>query len=425
MTPRVSTIPWARIGVALFQSAALFLLVQASIEKAWPASDGLVFAPLVAIVCFVPPFVISGLSILRARTLVLWACALIIICAGVAIYDIFRDPVDLSSRNLVPRNLPSAAAWLSLCVVLFIAHASIVSGESERRVVANYATYFEIASKHAIQFLLSITFALLFWGLLYLGAELFRLIHVEAFGKLIQRESVRIPTTALVFNYAIHVTDVSPSIVRGARSLALLLVSWLLPLMALLVAAFIAALPFTGLEPLWATKHATSILLLTAGILVLLINAAYQDGRSQFEIAAVVRYASVLAVMALVCLVILAAYAVWLRIGQYGLTPDRIYALASIVAAGCFGLGYFVAVARSGVSLKGLASTNLLTSLVIAALLLMLRSPIADSNRISVNDQISRLNSGRTSLDSFDFIFFALQGRSLRHGCAWPTRCPH
>ena len=41
-------------------------------------------------------------------------------------------------------------------------------------------------------------------------------------------------------------------------------------------------------------------------------------------------------------MIVLAAYALWLRIGQYGLTPDRVVAVACVVA----GLVYASAAAR-------------------------------------------------------------------------------
>ena len=220
--------------------------------------------------------------------------------------------------------------------------------------------------------------------------------------------------TTLAFSYALHVTDTRANIVHGARTLTLILLSWLLPVIAVIGAAFIVALIFTGLEPLWSTHRATAILLTAAAVLVFLINAAYQDGRPEHRAVAVLRYASVLAAVVLLVLIALATYGMALRIQQYGLSPDRVGATACVVVAACYAIGYVVAVARSGVGLRGLEPTNVVTSLVIVAVLILLRPPIADPNRIAVVDQVHRLETGRISPTQFDFAF--LRFRSGRYG---------
>jgi hypothetical protein len=312
--------------------------------------------------------------------------------------------------------VPSPLLWPSLGAILFIIHTLTVSGESDRKVIANYATHFDVSWKHGVQFVLAVSFVGVLWGLLFLGAELFQLIKIEYVWQLIRRPSFSIPVTMLAFGYAVHLTDVRANIVRGTRTIALVLLSWLLPLMTLLVAAFLAALLFTDLEVLWSTRRATTILLIAVAALVGLINAAYQDGGPETRATAVLRFASVLAAVLLLPIIALAAYALILRVGQYGWTPDRIIALASIAVAICYGIGYAVAAGRSGATLSGLEPTNLYTSFVIIGVLLALRTPIADPARLAVADQVGRLESGKVSPEQFDFRF--LRFDAGRYGTA-------
>jgi hypothetical protein len=415
--------PLIRLAIGLLQGLALLMLYQAPEQKTWPATDGFVFAPLVAIATFVPLIVISALGHLRLRTLVAWAVIATLLCAGLAIYDIFRDPVFydifrdpifVAEAGPEPRVLPSAIMWLSLAAVLFIIHILTISGEADRKLIASYPTHFDVAWKHGVQFVLALCFVGLLWGLLSLGAELFSLIGIEFLAELLKRTTFSIPVTALAFSYAIHVTDVRASIVQGARTLALILMSWLLPLMALLGAAFVVALLFTGLAPLWSTRHATCILLVAAAQLIFLVNAAYQDGRGETRAAAILRYASRLAAFVLVPLVALAAYGVMLRIAQHGWTPERIGALACVVVAACYALGYFFAALRLTGAMAWLEPTNIFTSLVIVGTLLVLATPVADPARISVADQLSRLQAGTVKPEDFDFGF--LRFRAGRYG---------
>jgi hypothetical protein len=415
MTINASAVPWLRLGIGLVQGLALLFLYQAADDKSWPATDGLVFGPLVTVAAAIPLLVISGLGNIRARGLIIWAVIATIGCVGFGIYGIISDPVVAQfGAAPIPRIVPTTMTLFSIATILFIVHGFIVAGEADRRLLASYPTCFDVCCKHVVQAGLAAAFVGAFWTLLFLSAELFRLIGIEFLARLIRRNAFWIPTTALAFCYGIHVTDVHMAIVRGSRTLGLFLLSWLLPMMALIGAAFVLALPFTGLEPLWSTRRASGILLGAAAALILLVNAAFQDGRAENRAVAALRYASVLAAVVAVPLIVLAGYALALRIGQYGLTPDRVCAAVCVVVGACFGVGYVVAAARSGALLHGVEGTNIITALVVVGLLLLLNSPIADPDRISVADQVSRLQSGRISPDEFDFAF--LRFGSGRYG---------
>jgi hypothetical protein len=123
----------------------------------------------------------------------------------------------------------------------------------------------------------------------------------------------------------------------------------------------------------------------------------------------VLRYAGALAVIALLPLVGIAAYALSLRVGQYGWTPERIIACACVLVAACYALGYAIAVLANRPWLKWLEITNVSTAFVVLAVLLALFSPIADPARISVADQVARLEAGSISPDQFDFAFLRFQ----------------
>ena len=407
----IQTTPLARLAVGLLQGAAFWFLQRALDAKSWPANDGLLFAPLQAVVLLVPIAVLLGLGNLRPRTLAIWTVVATALCVGLATYDIFRDP---TGGTAVDRIVPSPTLWLALGAVLFASHSLIESGDADRRLVASYARYFDVSWKLAVQLALAAGFVGVFWAVLLLGSELFRLIKIEFLTELIKQPWFSIPITTVVFASAIHVTDVRADLVRGARTLSLTLLSWLLPVLTVLTIAFLSALPFTGLEPLWSTRSATSILLTAAVALVFLINDAYQDGGPERQVSAVMRYSGTVAAFTLVPLVALAAYGLSLRVDQYGWTPDRIIVLACIVVATCCALGYTLAAVLRGPWLRSIEPTNILAALVVLAALLALTTPIADPARLSVADQVARLESGKTSVDQFDFAF--LRFESGRYG---------
>jgi hypothetical protein len=407
---------WMRAAVGLAQGAVLYLLYRAVEAKAWPATEPPVFASLLMTAIFVPVVVIAGLGNLRARTLAVWTLVAAAICAGLALHDVLRDPVNAARGLSGPRLIPDGPLWPALLAVLLILHSLIVAGEGDRRIVAGYPRLFDASWKHGVQLTLSVAFVAAFWVLLYLSAELFRLIGIRSLADLIQRPWFAAPATTVSFAYALHVTDVRADLVRGVRALALTLLAWLLPMLTAFAVAFLLALAFTGLEPLWSTRHATVTLLAAAAGLIVLINAAHQDGQTAETTARVVRHARSPAALALVPLVALAAYALALRAQQYGWTPERIVAGAAIVVAACYALGYGLAALRPNLDLKGLEPTNVAAAAVIVVVVLAVFSPVADPARIAVADQLRRLETGRVTPEAFDYRF--LRFRAGRYGRA-------
>ena len=279
---------------------------------------------------------------------------------------------------------------MSLAGRLFIPNALIAAGDADRRDIANYPSYFDASWKHGLQLVLAAGIVGVFWLRSWLGAELFRLIQIEYPAELIKRPWFWIPVTTLVVTYALHATDVRVGMTRGARTLALTLLSWLLPLMAAMALAFLGALPFTGLEPLWNTRRATALLLTATAALVFLINEAYQDGRTE-TITPVLRYVH---------------RGGWSHPGAAGdarrLRPGAAGGAVRLDAATYHHSGMHRGrellrgrlcacrrAVRQGAQLD--RTTNVAAALVVLATLLALATPTADPARLSVADQVARL----------------------------------
>jgi hypothetical protein len=392
-----------RLATGLIQGLLLYGLWQADKSKVWPATQREVFAAFLMIALFVPFVGLAGISALRLRTLATWKAVAAIIAAGLGAYGVWSgDPAARGVDGLEPH------AFLAVAALIFIGHHLVQPADMERRRIARYPTYFDVTWKHGVQAVLSLGFTGAFWLLLFLASALFKLIGVDAIEKLIQHEWFALPATAVMFAAAVQLTDVRANLVRGVRTVALTLLAWLLPLMALIAAAFLLTLPFTGLEPLWKTKSATAILLTADAFLILLANAAYQDGTE--KTAVVLKWAARLAGVLLVPITVLAAYGLSLRIGQYGLSPDRIIAGACVLIAAGYALGYVIAAVRPGAWMKTLEATNIAMAFVVIAVLLALCTPLADPRRLSVNDQIKRLHGGKVSAEAFDYIALRFDG---------------
>jgi hypothetical protein len=358
-------------------------------------------------VMLLPVAILGSVGSWRGRTVALWLGAAAVILALLGLYDGFVRSGD-------------DGVWCSPTVAifsaigLFIAHHLVGASEAERRWIAGYERYFDEGWKDGVRLALSVAFVGALWLLLLLGIGLFDLIGLKFFGKLVQHDWFYFPVSTVAFALAVHLTDIQSGLVRGVRTVALTLLSMLSPVIVLIAGGFLAALPFTGLKPLWATGSAAAILLAACAALIILINATYQSGERPGFPPVILKWTGRIAALLIAPIVVIAAYGVMLRIGQYGLTPERVQAVACLVAAGCYGAGYAVAAVRPGVWLKTLEITNILTAGVVILILLAVFSPLADPQRLSVNDQIRRLDAGRISAADFDYQF--LRFKSGRTG---------
>jgi hypothetical protein len=275
--------------------------------------------------------------------------------------------------------------------------------------VARHATYFDVAWKLGVQAAFSALFVGVTWLVLQLGAQLFELVKLDFLTRLTRKPWFAIPVTTFALACAMQLTDVRPAIVRGIRGLALTLMSWLLPVAVLLVAGFLASLPVTSLAPLWATRHAATVLLLAAALFVGLVNAAWQDGSEAAAPARPVRLCARVAAALLLPLVVLAVYALALRVADYGWTVERVQAAACMLVASCYALGYAWTATRRG-WLPTLGQVNTATAFVILAVLVLVFSPLLDPARIAVHSQLARLAGDRVDAQRFDVAFLRFDG---------------
>lgn len=208
----IRAIAVVRAVIGLLQGLALYLIYLAYDAEAWPATNGLVFAPLLLIALFIPLVVSQALGTLRFRTLAIWTAAATVIVASLAFYDIWHAwPVDYRPGDPPisrPHILPSPQLVVALFAGLFIAHSLVTAGDMDRKLVADYTTHFDVAWKLAVQGALAAAFTGAFWGLLRLGAGLFELIDIDVFIELLQERWFAIPATALAVSAALHLTDV-------------------------------------------------------------------------------------------------------------------------------------------------------------------------------------------------------------------------
>lgn len=400
-----------RLAIGLVQGLILAWLIHSTEDtRSWPATVPELFGPLLLIAAYLPVVALAGVGRLRLVTLLAWIGGAAVLLALLGWSDVARQSAEgLSNPPFLDLPLFPFAA-----VALFITHHLVLPADRERRLLASFPAYFDTAWLAGVQLVLSLGFALAFWLLLVLGGALFNLIGIRLLNDLLQESWFVIPVVSVAFALAVQLTDVRPGLIRGVRTVALMLLSWLLLVITVLVGGFLAALPFTGMEGLWNTGSATALVLSAAGALVILINTAYQDGEPDNRPPAALRGAARVASVLLTPLMAISVWGLSLRIGQHGLTPDRIIASACVVVGIAYAGGYgFAALSpfwrRGAEWMKPLERTNVAAAVLTVLVIVALFTPIADPARLSVADQTARLERGAVTPARFDFAFLRFE----------------
>ncbi|MGB0921302.1 MAG: DUF4153 domain-containing protein [Alphaproteobacteria bacterium] len=242
------------------------------------------------------------------------------------------------------------------------------------------------------------------WLMLALLMGLFGLINMTFLEDLLEEGAVAATVTFASFGAGMGVILALPRIVAASHALAFALLRVLAPVLAGAVILFLVLLPFTGLAPLWETRSAATLLLAIVAGAFLLTNAVMQDEPGTPDFPRPALNIVVLQMLVLPAFAALAFYAMWLRVDQYGLTPDRIYGLAVATIALLVTLAYALVMAvRRRQGWNALRQTNLYLLAPIALIALALISPIADPLRLSAQAQAERLRAGKVSAADFDF----------------------
>ena len=216
--------------------------------------------------------------------------------------------------------------------------------------------------------------------------------------------------TGAAVGYGLAAGRESEATIATLRGLTQSLFRTLLPVVAAVTVGFAASLPFTGLESLFATRSAASILIGWLAVFVLLVNAVYLDGAAPPPYRRALRYLVEVGILALPVLAAIACWAIQLRIEQHGITPDRVFAGAAALVLGLYALGYAAAVVWRGCPwLPRIREVNLAMAIALVCIAFALHTPIADPLAWSARDQLARLRSAAVSAAEFDFGYLRFE----------------
>jgi len=254
------------------------------------------------------------------------------------------------------------------------------------------------------------------WLILWLWAALFVLLGITVFRDLFDELRFIYPANGLMTGFGLVLCRAQGGALRALLRLCLSLCRALLPVIAVLALSFLAVVLLQGVEPLWKTGRAASLLLWLVLGTLLLTNGVFQDGEADHPYPRWLRHVVGAGLLTMPVHAGLAIYAIALRVSQHGWTVDRLTGalVAAILLLHAVLLAIAVLPGRGG-WLARLQMANPLLAAFVVATVLATQSPLLDFRAITIRSQLARLERGETTAAEFDVRTFArLLGRGGR-----------
>ena len=387
------------LGLSLAQGLALLWLWRATSQGYWPGQTPVLNFPLWALAIVWPSLLLLSVDVQNlGRT--------------IALATGFAAVVALLAAYMGWQATPYGAFWLfsllnytiaSLLIACFKALLYLQPWAAGQRPA--YEVLIALSWRNFLVVTLAVLAAAASYALLVLWGLLFSAIGIDFFQELFARDWFLFPVLTVAFGIGIHLFRRLAHLVDGLASLLEGLWRLLLPLAVGVQTVFLAALPFTGLAPLWETGNGTLLLLGLNGLVLFGANAVFGTGSHQPYPKAVHR--SLFAGIALAPVVAaLAAYGLYLRIDQYGWSVDRCWGVVVCAFFGLLSVAYaWHVVSRGDAWPRGLPGVNTATGWLVLAAMLLVNTPLLDFRSISLASQWQRVESGTLALRDFDFFY--------------------
>ncbi len=288
---------------------------------------------------------------------------------------------------------PGLAAVLLACLPLPFVMAAQRRGEGWRNYAALFTHSWSIVARYAA----GAVFVGIAWLVLTVSDALLRLVGIGVITDLRELSWFGPIFTGVALGLALAVVHEFTDYVSAF--LILRLFRLLMPVVLLVVAVFLIALPLQGFEnPFGQGSVAVTLLTMAAGVTLLVSSAV--DAADDVAVRTRLLQTSARGLaLVLPVLAVVAGYAVWLRVGQHGWTPQRLMGAAAVLVLGCYGMLYALAVVRPGRWMRRIRRANLAMAVLLVGFAALWLTPVIVPERISARSQLDGYLSGVIEAD--------------------------
>lgn len=386
--------------VSAIQGIALLFLWDASESGTWPSQSPLWHFPMWVLALAVPALFLasleSGLEKRAAGYIAAFALVLVIVSVYVGWQASPHGEFPIGNLTFVFAASMGLGCFKALMYIQ----------QRVSRKPMSYDVLFGYSWRNFLTLTLSAVLTFVFWLLLLLWGELFRAIKIDFFHDLFEQDWFLFPVLSLAFGVGVIIFRNLVRVIDSITRLLQGLIKILLPLAAVVSVVFLSALPFVGLDALWATGSGTSLLLWLLAVMLFFTNAVYQDGRGEQPYPLLVHRILYVALLTTPIISVLSFYGLYLRLEEYGWTVVRGWAFVVWLVLSLFSVGYVVGIVRKRDAWTlDLARVNTAMGLVVMVLMLALNSPLLDLRKLSLGSQLARVESAKLLIEDFDFWY--------------------
>lgn len=311
---------------------------------------------------------------------------LIISCASIAALNTLL--IKLSSFN-APE---SASLFFALFFIFYLSLPFVQTYQQHGTARFAYKNLFLHSWNNPFITVLAHIFLTVFFLLLTLWSSLFQLIKIDFFSLIFKHETFLIVSFFVMSGVGIAILREADKTLGALRKILLALCKVLTPIVAVTMILFLAFLPITGMENIWALKQSGSLFIGIIATFIFFFNGVYQEGE---QIDAIKRWYKILLSGALIAMPFFACFALYalsMRIEQYGITPLRYWGLVCAIISACYAFSYAIALfIRSGTWLGAIKPINTVMALVIIAVLVLTHMPYLNATETTIRSQLSHL----------------------------------
>lgn len=395
------------IFIGLLQGALCYLLMTYLV----PHNDGWLFYGMPATIAITSALLLTVVSF-KQRALWYWMALIFVVVLAMSAWLKWQvEDSDKWRQHEVFMFYGWRLLLMAMLALPWIQYSLHVSREQAR-----YPHFYRQLWLNALTLLIVFFANGLFWLVLLLWSEMFKLVGIPFFSTLFfDTDWFGYVAFGLITALAAVLARTQSRLVTAVQKLLTFIATGLLPLVALLALMFILTLPFTGLEVI-SQRVSVAGLMSTLTLLLLLLMAMVREPQKEaLPYPGALRYLIKCAVAVTPIYTLIAGWALWVRIQQYGWTPERLYGVLVVVVLLVWSFGYLASILRRGRNPLELQGPVILgVSLLALGLLVLLSSPVIDAWRISVNSHMGLYHSGKIKPDQVSLYMLDHSGKPGR-----------
>ena len=401
------TTRWGMIFIGLLQGTLCYLLMTYLV----PHNDGWLFYGMPATIAITSALLLTVVSF-KQRALWYWMALIFVVVLAMSVWLKWQvEDSDKWRQHEVFMFYGWRLLLMAMLALPWIQYSLHVSREQAR-----YPHFYRQLWLNALTLLIVFVANGLFWLVLLLWSEMFKLVGIPFFSTLFfDTDWFGYVAFGLITALAVVLARTQSRLVTAVQKLLTFIATGLLPLVALLALMFILTLPFTGLEAISQRVSAAGLMSTLTLLLLLLMAIVREPQKEALPYPGALRYLIKCSLIVAPIYMLIAGWSLWVRIQQYGWTPERLYGVLVVVVLLVWSFGYLASILRRGrnpLELQGLVILGV--SLLALGLLVLLSSPVIDAWRISVNSHMGLYHSGKIKPDQVSLYMLDHSGKPGR-----------